>query len=588
MKKRSFLIVLTLLLCASMLFASCGEPVDTTPEEENQTPSFASKLNAILNPEYSYKAPKLTTTKTLSISGDRTDYSDGLVVFTDYTDDGMKITRVFSHFTNELVKSMTNTATVRYYVDLISSAKDSVFAVLAVTANNSDGFTDYFDTYNSDAFEAYDIPYSATAAITFYDAKGNELEKLEDISIGNIDYKYDDAYSTASSVDMITIGDKVYLETKDGAVKLIKEFKTQAAPSIDKQIGDYYYCYDYDSYGGDYDYEYYNQRISVYNKELVPVSHYAFPSYATRSHYSVLNNGDILVQYLTALPEDATEYDIYQNAGKYDLTTLIVSAATGATKALDVNYMVAYAMNVTELKQYTTENALADGIENIASIYYIDANKMINSAQTNMEVVSLGNDGAILQSLKLSDQYVGTPSLVQKGYYAVQTVYGDTVILNAKGEEVFRYDSSKVDTTASYVYTEDAIYDFSGKVVYNLKTAGAEVDRTIGRSALLLTVEKKVNEVTVTEYYLFNNGKATLLGTVGGESATAVQVRYGAGCCMVFTTGGKCIYYNDQGTKLLEIDADAYTDISSIICRDGYLIECNGTYYKLIYDIIED
>ena len=269
MKRKPLSLVTALLLSASML-VSCTGDGETPPV--NDPPVFESQLNSVINPDFTSTSPHLISSKTLSISGDLAEANDGFAIFTDSSEDGTRTTRVFSHYTNEVIKTYTDTATARYYVDLPLFEKSSVFAVASVTVKKAEDFNQYY-TASFSAFGIDRIPYGATTGatvtITFFDAKGNELTALDPIKMIDYNVSLNQIYQNSAPYgiadNLFCINGKVYTDD-NGSVFLIRDGKTESIPDrLTYAAGTYYYSIT-------------STRITVYDKSLNPVSFFAYPT----------------------------------------------------------------------------------------------------------------------------------------------------------------------------------------------------------------------------------------------------------------------------------------------------------------------
>lgn len=548
MKNKKLWIVFTLLLCISMQLVACsGTPVDT-----------------VFNPEYAPTQPKLTAATKLGNLGDVYVSGETVTVFQTKNDNRMTVYSIFSHFTNQVVKVFSEGDRVRHQINLIESDQNTVFSVLTVTAHEA--------AY----FQISSLPAGSNVTLAFFDALGNKITEIEQpaLWINDLESFYSSSFLVYDNTDLIKIDGSIYRENSDGSVSLVMDDKVSKPPVVTAASENFYYTT-------------LERCIAVYDKNLSPVCYYEYPSYARQTTHFILNNGNVLVQYLTSLPADATEFDICRGYDKYDLTTSLLSVPTGEIDELETNTMFVNVTTAREIEETYGDGYLADGIENVATVCYIDENKQINQSTDAQETVSLGNDGKEKDSLEIASGYVGMPELLQQGLYTSKTIYGDNVVFDEEGNELFRYRESYLDRTSAYFYNDDAIYDLRGNLLYDLKAAEAFNVHAIGTTNLIFGIKKEVSNSSAIEYYLFKDGEAISLGSYGYLGDLQEMVFGGSGVYSIHTTDGKYKLYNEFGTKLLEIVVSADTAVMSYLTRDGILIRVGDVYYKLTYDTVK-
>ncbi len=527
MKKRILCTILLATLTLLML-ASCGG---------------GTKIEDLYNTEWTMPTATLTQKADVGVTGTQTDYNRGISVLVGTNESLAKVTHVYSHYTNKVLKSCTDETGITYTVELLATDLGTLFVIKRTELK---------------------IDLSIVTTATLYDALGNELQKYEDgdeLTYETMQYSYDG--------HIVLIGDKIYRENRDGSATMIKEFDLGSIPEvgeIDAYVNGNYYILDSDT-------------VAVYNSEFVPIFYYELPSYASgSSEIFVLPEGNVLVQVLAVLPEDATDYDYFNGSTKFEVVDLLFDVTDGSSKEIDLGALV---RNVMVLTEDNTPEALKDAFgkdfKAYAAVAYIGENRRVDSSATAIDYVFIDADGKLSDTLKITDALQSFPTPVASGLYMAYTVYGEIVIFNVEGEKVVSFDGS-ADYTNNYIYTKKAIYRIDGTKVYDLVENNAEVYGEVGENLIL----SKVDEGTTT-YHLFKDDKTTPITADGGEGAGITVL------CMndyYHVSGtGKQTYYNAKGELLMTSD-NALEQQASV--RDGYVMRdvITGTFYKFIFDII--
>ncbi len=545
MKKLLSVILLVTMLLA--VLASCN----TKPE-----------FKKLFNPEWSAPTQTLTQKKDLSITGTLQDSNTGLSIIASVSDTNVKTTSVFSHYTNEVVKKVTDSDTEKYTVTLLSTTRNNAFVVKKETTEN--------------------LVVTKTTA-TLYDAKGNELASFVDDEIpqrvlssswdGSTTYEYIFKYTSVNS--LFSFGDVIYTEKEDGSLQKVKEADLTDIPEVanlNEYLNEKYYKLT-------------SQTATVYNSNFETIFYYEMPHYANGDIF-VLPGGNLLVQYTVRLPDDASKYDLLESQNKYEMKLYTVSIEDGSEKAITSGgYII---RNVSVIKGNASipsfmKDLYAEEFEAMAVVYPIGEDKRVDTADTAADYLIIDAKGTLGSSMKFDKNHRGTPTPIGNGKYAVQTVYGETHILNEKGEKLFAtsqyinlYDLTK------YILTDLAIYDLEGAKVYDLKENKMEVVGEVGDSIVL-----KSEGDNETAYHLFKDGATTLIGKVyitGGDNATdAIKSVDCGGDFYIVYKGDKYNYYNEKGEELLS--TEYY--MNSTACRDGYLLyDTNNNFYKFLFDNI--
>lgn len=246
-------------------------------------------------------------------------------------------------------------------------------------------------------------------------------------------------------------------------------------------------CGDYCIYVG-------SNGFTVYDKDLNYLREYNFPDFedsSTDAYY--LKNGNVLVQTKTELPDDAEEYDYFDEGDKIRLETKIVSPKDLKEKVIDLDYRIsyAYALDFTGIKWM---NFYKDDIDNIAYAYKIVGDQLDETGVG----LALSNSGKVEKIVAEGYDYITS---LGNGYLAGETQNGTSVLLDAKLNVVFRCDGIK-EYTEKYLVTEDAIYDYSKAKLADLiqESMTYEYVMTVGNNIIFRAEDENEDY----DFYLYN------------------------------------------------------------------------------------
>lgn len=571
--KKKILLVISALLCLTMLLAACGK---------KSTGDFNSIVKADWAGMGKDKIPVLSTEgKQIAVKGDYClDANESYLVTVGYVESTIdpgtyeNETYVYDLATGNLMVTLTNfetpidserTRVTEYYVDLID---ENNFAVLSIAyefvkeygsmyehgnSNDADFFSSRYFMANTIpgvnleerlSWE-YDVEINMNHTIAVYEGASTtavntfDWETIKDWT--DEDY-YDDYFDTMYEIvvrnlytededdeyelgfDLILKGTKVYKVDDDGNETLVKDFGVSALPyEIIQKTDKYYIACDY-----------YGEVYTYYNDKFEQQFIYTAPSYGAGSSVYVLNNGNLLVQYAKGLEADEKKYDYHEvtyiGETRYDLVTLIVDPTTGKEKEIDFDY---YIKNVDIAYSADTEAMCwADGVENIVYASEIGKDKLIREDAAAIDWISMTNDGKVNGSVKFDDALVSAPKAYSGKYLAAENLNGDTVIYTADGKVVntINEDQDSLDIVDSkyiiqteeyYDYNYDdymtkdvAMYDIAGNKLYDFDEKKAEIVANMNGYDAFLT---KYYEKGIETYDVVFEGKVVDTFTVKGD-----------------------------------------------------------------------
>ncbi len=491
MKKTRIVLLTAILLTVVMLMTSCAS------------------VGKVLNKKYDVAADVYSSNVILSeLTGyEPIEYNGEFILFR--STDGVTVSnKVFSMNSATVVATFADTA-FTYDIDLYEGLPVFTVTKTEVDINGEGGILD--TTY------------------TLYDSTG--------ASIVTTDYA---PASPAAFGEVIVYNFAAYDVAENGALtKACDVPEYLALGGCDYFNDEYYYTL--------------GNMITVYDHSFNAVATWSFPQYADQSNSFVLNNGDILVQYVYTADEDAKKYDISTTADgesvKLNLESYIISANNGKAKKLKLDYFVQNVVTNYELYDKDaekTENRFTKKFENIAYIVPI-VDKKIDLSEANVDIVLMNNKGKAKGSLKLLDgEATGLPRKIGDDLYQVNTLTGGAIV-KGSGKLVKAYNNSLRRCGASFI-GEVAIYDLELNVIYNLVENRAEVIGYVGD-----TVYVRAENDTGYTVLSFRDGASTTLYTYN-ESDTSPALSFsiveGVGYKTVDSASGDHKYYNAKGELL--------------------------------------
>ena len=326
-----------------------------------------------------------------------------------------------------------------------------------------------------------------------------------------------------------------------------------------------------------------SMKLTVYNRSLEIASVWIAPNYGDDSFdmvaFATLNNGDILFQYTLVQDEDAKKFDytfVYDGLTvKVDLVTKLISAKTGEAKDLDVNYVIEnlYTNEMLYDDELDAEdNVFTDKFDNIATVYYIEDQRLVKTAATK-DLVLLSNKGKIQKSLKLVDNQVAELTAIEKvgdDLYMVDTLYGGLTLVKGNGKVVVSLNKYMRVVAGTYLVGERAIYDLELNVVYDLIEKDAEVEKIMSDVIFIKETTKdgykyvalKADSTETTTVYTYDEE----------ETETTFKFADNAlfGYYYIKEADGDIVYYNANGDVIIKTTEEMTYETGSYM--DGLMI----------------
>ena len=275
--------------------------------------------------------------------------------------------------------------------------------------------------------------------------------------------------------------EKIWWVNKD-----LKVVRTAPAPVSDSYVGgnlEYYFGFkaEYENYLYAWEFKQESQMIVVYNPNGVASAKYTFtPGTAYTDGTSlidpticVLENGCVLVQECVIV-SDGGEYDFEYLDTKFKLVTSVMNYKTGEIKKLDCNFVIKSLESAYSRPQKESLSDFPFGVKAGTNQAYIVRFGNGRLAMTT-EYVVLSN--ALEVKYTLPNKYLAKQSTYntikdvnENGYYANATINGVSGVhfFNFDGELVYTQPTNFVDATDSLYFTNNGIYSFDGKLLYDI------------------------------------------------------------------------------------------------------------------------
>ncbi len=327
---------------------------------------------------------------------------------------------------------------------------------------------------------------------------------------------------------------------------------------------------------------YNEEKVVTLDREFNRVSSYYAPTsraYEGKGELSVLDNGNLFVQYLVELPDDATEYDIYEinetipEGKKFNMVTLLVDVANGKEKELKCNYAVSTVLTGTYLRELN-DSQVADGVENMALVVPIE-DKKLSTDREDLRFALLGNNGSITTVDIVDNQGYNMPTKIADNLFMMPTLDGN-VLLDKSGKVIKTLNNSALENYGAYFVGEYAIYDLELNSVYNFSSNKAEFVDAVGGSVF---VEEEME--SGYKVVMFRDGQQKTVFTYDEDEDNGADFELtDFGYAIADGDNGKTKYYNVQGDLIDSVNGE----LSVIVELDdgGYILEgLDSTYYVL-------
>lgn len=344
-----------------------------------------------------------------------------------------------------------------------------------------------------------------------------------------------------SSLNGITrIGGNImwYNEVTEQIEVLIADDPFLAIPTIDLSLG----------YTDKYFYNVTSTHVMVYGRDLLPVAVCELDIAGMEDMSAfVLNNGNVLIQIVRSVPEDA-DYEFVMSDEKCSIDHYIFDVKRSKLeKFKDINFIVLALTNaVTYPEQFED---ISSKVENIAMyVPFKDGGTVTVSAY---KYAKLSNNLKLGESLtsKYADKRMAIPLTQVNGkkYYMAysSSPASDGVIINEKNE--FVANASMVEYNRSYIIADGAVYSYDKVKLYDYKEEGMRLHTIL--DDVVIFIDEDTDDVYM---YVGNEIKKV------GESVTVTNTRTGGPSICRVWNGNKYDYYNELGYNFMSNEESLY------------------------------
>ena len=278
--------------------------------------------------------------------------------------------------------------------------------------------------------------------------------------------------------------------------------------TVEAVVANGYYINEFDAEYQGYLYAWNNDSIQIFNRSGLCCAEYkAEKDY--KLFFYVLDNGNVFIQGYKQVDE-YTPCDIEHGGMRLELKSYIMTFTDGTVKEIELDFAVESLENAYDENNYLPFE-LAAGRQNQAIIVRYSAGKLA----VGLEYVVLDNEMNIEYSLKNTTDGVDLSGAyaLNANYYVAPVSAGGT-----EREYIFDLDGNVVSaityeyTNTKYIVTNNAIYDYNMKLVYDYVAGGFELTGC-DESSDNVFLSKFNYETGTPEIWLFNskNAAPTLL-----------------------------------------------------------------------------
>lgn len=535
MKRSKLLILTATVLAMLMFFTACG----------NQGGSFKGVLDA--KKEYEDIYPSYTKgEKVEGLSGATVTTSAGPLVHLtkQNTEDSEKVNHmVYNVITNSVVWQKETTKNLKISVHL-----NSVY--LNESYDNAIG---YFTVTTTETNESKPEEKPVITTTLYSEAAKSVASSADDILVEEV-------------YDLLVFDGKCYRISDDSSITYAFDHSALAnIPDINTKYKDLYY-------------EINEEYIAIYNKNLEPVSQYAFPSYADDDpSILLLENGNLFIQYSYTADEFSTDYTVLDpdDGEKLMLVSEILNVKNGTAKQVKTEYYVSYGVNLIQ------ESTIADSLGlNVKKLPVAAMVAQISNQRfaTEERFASINNNGKVSEIGAINNDPIQNIYLHADNLWVIETE-NHSYLVNGKGKTVG--DISNASSFGKYFYVDGKIYDESLTMVYDFRSNDLTVKRSVGDSLLF---ENEDGEIL-----LYKGGsEPTKLIAKDSEKTLLDTSSYSTNGYILIKNNEKLEIYNDQGTLLctandINMDELTYSYIFVVRTYEAALLKLTNTSGEVVY-----
>ena len=308
--------------------------------------------------------------------------------------------------------------------------------------------------------------------------------------------------------------------------------------------------------------------FTVYDSHYKYLGDYSFPTYAENKVYFPLKGGKVLLQYLVALPFDATEYDIFDDGMKFDLVQKILNPKNLSEKDVELGY---YVSAVTPVSDSANNLFFKKKIDNIATAFKIEGGQYDLSIPSQL---SLNKNG---KTTLLYDSRYRSYSPIGNGYFTAVSKTGSPFILDKKLNVHVKTGGFNA-STEKYIASTTAIYDYNLTKLAELITDTLTytfVD-TVGANLIFSAPDGDGN----LDYFVFDGAFNKIVDYSEGQRSIACYAK--TAYCVTSTVGGVTttrLYKSDKTEIFAFTDTVLYKGILERKDETSLLFSVGNKFY---------
>jgi len=244
-----------------------------------------------------------------------------------------------------------------------------------------------------------------------------------------------------------------------------------------------------------------DRKVYVYNldKWIECIMTYDIPGYYDETEAFLLANGDLLIQSIMSLPDEAVSYDLVLGSDKYDIIYTLINVETKQVKTVEFGYVIYDVITIDEEDGIFTDKGHNCFIVN--PIY----NDRLDTADTKTLIVD--NDLTIrLDVTKFLDE---NRYLIADGLFLGISSYNNSSvdiwnIADVNGN-VLVTPPNTADIMTNYILFDGNVYDFGMKLVLDCSAEdGYHIYNYTDKYLVLYKNVETEDGGVVTEYYFYN------------------------------------------------------------------------------------
>ncbi len=290
--------------------------------------------------------------------------------------------------------------------------------------------------------------------------------------------------------------DVIYLKDHDGSVYTIDAEDDKLMDFGEMREDTLIARPDFDHEQNNIGYVVENGKVYAYDltKWIDCIYSYEIPGYFEQSDAFVLANGDLLIQGIVTLADDAVSYDIVLEGKKIDIRYVLVDISELNAKSVEFGHIIGGVVPKQDDDGYT------DKVQNLFMVICLE-NQRVDL--NGMKYLVVDNDLTV--KAELTDYMDQGSELIADGLVLTHTVYGNTsvdlrVIKDLTGESKDVRIPYGATVYGTYIVYEDEVYDLGMK---NLGAGKADGYNTYFRGEDYMLLYKITDEGWV-QYYFFN------------------------------------------------------------------------------------